>query len=547
MFFPINNKIYIEFITGERIAITGYIPLSPKINLIHKDAIVMYMYDNKLYSKYDGKTLEDKDGGKWTFNGNQFSYKKGSQNVRYTIANNYCLWLSLNGWDTYDTTGVTASSINIISFNIMEYVNWNPTSYGDFITLFGYDISSLYPFDTMNVKYPRISTANIIENGDLILYAGYKTWAQYLGSSPGLGGGTFNINNYFSKSIIIETPDTDPFAPGGDSKPGGGDGDFNKDSDPVGVPALPSISAVASDFVQVFTPSVDELKTLKDYLWSDLFDIATLKKLYANPMDCIIGLQIVPVDCSSPIQREVTVGNRPTGINLTVAGKQYYEVDCGSYTLKEYWGSYLDYSPYTQVSIALPYIGIHALDTDDVMGETIQVVYHVDILSGACIAFIKCGQSVLYEFGGNCATQIPITQNDMSQVLQSVAGLAFAIGSTALSGGLAAPMAETAGGAMLASSSANVLTSKPHVEKSGAIGGSAAVMGIQRPYLIINRPNQALPKGQNTFMGYPTYVTSELSKCKGFTTVDHIHITGVPGTDGELQELEALLKEGVII
>ena len=38
-----------------------------------------------------------------------------------------------------------------------------------------------------------------------------------------------------------------------------------------------------------------------------------------------------------------------------------------------------------------------------------------------------------------------------------------------------------------------------------------------------------------------------LNDCHGFTMVEYIHLHDIPATDEEIQEIEALLKEGVIL
>ena len=344
---------------------------------------------------------------------------------------------------------------------------------------------------------------------------------------------------------VTEEPSSDPFEPGGDTgnDDPGGNGDFTDENDDIPIPPVPTLTAVDTGFITLFNPSLAQLQSLASYMWGSLFDISNWKKLYADPMDCILGLSIVPVAVPNGASKEVKVGNLGTGISLTTAGSQYVEVDCGSLNVNEYWGAYLDYSPYTEAEIYLPYIGTHPLDIDDIMKKTISVKYHVDILSGACTAYVKCGGSVLYEFIGQCASSIPISGNDFTNVVNGVLTIAGAIGTMVASGGAAAPM--VAGAGTIASAAVNNL--KPSVEKSGSMSGTGGMMGVQTPYLILTRPRQALPRSQNSYMGYPTFKTVGLNEVSGYTEVDTIRLSGVPGTDAELDEIVELLKKGVIL
>ena len=339
---------------------------------------------------------------------------------------------------------------------------------------------------------------------------------------------------------IVEQEETDPFGNGGSSETGGGGGSFDNTSTPINIPNLPSLSAASTGFISLYNPSLSELNRLASYLWSDLFQIDGWKKLFADPMDAILGLSIVPVAVPSGGTREVKVGNIGTGISLTVASSQFVEVDCGSIDVNEYWGAYLDYEPYTQAQIFLPYIGTRPISVDEIMGKTVRVVYHVDILTGACCCFVKCGDSVLYTYNGQCSIPIPITGANYASVVNGVISVAASVGSLVATGGSSAPTEIPS----IATSVVNQM--KPQVEKSGSISGSAGVLNMQTPYLILIRPRQALPSKQNEFIGYPSLITIQLTELSGYTEIQSIHLENIPATQEELAEIESLLKGGVI-
>ena len=178
---------------------------------------------------------------------------------------------------------------------------------------------------------------------------------------------------------------------------------------------------------------------------------------------------------------------------------------------------------------------------DDIMNKPVHVKYHIDILSGACAAFVKCGESVLYTFIGQCASSIPITGSDMTNVINGVINAAVSIGSMVATGGATAPLAVPS----LASTAVNGM--KPNIEKSGSMSGTGGMLGIQTPYLILTRPRQCLPASQNTFLGYPSFITASLGDISGYTEIENIHLDGIPCTDEELNEILSLLKNGVIL
>lgn len=356
--------------------------------------------------------------------------------------------------------------------------------------------------------------------------------------------GSKSVWETFWTDIEPTEPDDDPYEAGGNSGTGGGTGTFSGTGDSIEFPSLPTLSAVSTGFITLFNPSIAEMQNLANYMWSDVFDIGLYKTLFADPMDCILGCSIVPVAVPNGGTKTVNVGNVSTGISMTVAASQYVEVDCGTLNVEEYWGSYLDYDPYTKAEIYLPYCGTHALQVDDIMGKAVHVKYHVDILSGACCAYVKCGSSVMYSFVGQCSSSIPISANDWTNVVNGALTIAASVGSLIATGGASAPMAVGAAAAVTGTIYGGGI--KQNVEKSGSMGGTGGMLAVQTPYLILTRPRQALPKKQNTYTGYPSFITTKLEDLKGYTEIDSIRITGVPATDAELNELESILKSGVI-
>lgn len=353
------------------------------------------------------------------------------------------------------------------------------------------------------------------------------------------------VSDYFTGNPPVPSPiqQTDPYAAGGNSESGGGEGTFEDESDGIDFPPKPSISAVDTGFLTIYIPTLQELTSLSRYLWnSDATTIDFWKKLVADPMDLILGLNMLPFEIESSGSKSVVVGMIDTNIDMQYTNDQYVEIDCGSIHIDKFWDAYLDSDPYTRFELYLPYCGTHPIMADEVTGKDIAVKYLVDILSGSCVAFVKCGDSVLYQFAGNCAAQIPVTANQFSDMVRSAISVASAIGTMVATSGATAPMGLTS----IASTATNSSALKPAVEKSGAVSGMSGQLAIQTPYLIITRPRQCIPENQNKFIGYPSYVTMTLSDLTGFNVVSDIHIEGVPATSAELDELESIIKEGAI-
>ena len=344
-----------------------------------------------------------------------------------------------------------------------------------------------------------------------------------------------------------------PYGEPGTSSTGGGDGSYGDpdEVDPTSVPDLPTISASSTGFITIYNPTSANLSSLGSFLWSNLFDINTFKKLYTDPMDCIISLGIVPCIPTSAGSQNIMFGNIDTGINCTYLATQYVKVDCGSVDIRKYVGSFMDYSPYVKISLFLPYIGFINLGTDDIMGGSINVTYHVDILSGDCIAFIThSSKGVLYSYTGNCLTNVPVTAanyaNSLRNYYEAVTGIIPSTCNGAASGGAAGAAGGAINGALSAASNI-ILNTKPDYQRSGSLGGSSGIMGVQRPFIVIERPNISVPNNVQHYMGQTSNITANLGGLSGMTIVESVHLEGIPCTTEELSEIEALLKGGVIL
>lgn len=315
--------------------------------------------------------------------------------------------------------------------------------------------------------------------------------------------------------------------------PDTGDGDT-----PPGVPPTGS----ASSLYAIYNPTLSQINAFGAWLWSDNF-VDQIKKLFNDPMQAIIGLHKVYAQPSTSGSQTIKVGYLDSGVSAKVVSNQYTTIDCGTVRLSEQFHNVFDYSPYTAVNLYLPFIGIVSLDVADVMRSSIHIVYHVDVLTGACLAEVKVIRDgyggTLYQYAGNAAVTLPISSGSYMGIVASIASIAGGIAGTIASGGAALPM--------LASAAGSALNARTRVEHSGSFSGNAGAMGSKIPYLIISRPQTALAQNFQNYIGYPSNSTVTLSSCNGYTKVKEIHLENIPATNNELTDIETKLKGGVII
>lgn len=320
----------------------------------------------------------------------------------------------------------------------------------------------------------------------------------------------------------------------------------DKTSEPVDFPPLPLVSALGTGTVNMYRATQTSLREFSQFLWTGDF-IDNVKKLFQDPMEALISVQIVPY---SPPQSD-TLSNVymswiDTGVQMYPLTNQFLEIDCGTLTVSEFWGSFLDYPPNTEISIFLPYIGLKSLSVQDVMDRTIELRYHIDCLTGTCLAMLKCSgnglNSVLYQWSGNCNQQIPISARDFSSVYSS------SINAVALAGMALATGTKAAGKALIAATSVGAaLNTDTHVRQGGSIGGCASYLGIQKPYIIICRPLDSTPTDFNEQTGRPSNLTGTVGNFSGYLECTYCHLENLVATDAEKREIESLLKSGIFL
>lgn len=340
-------------------------------------------------------------------------------------------------------------------------------------------------------------------------------------------------NEWHSAGTIPPAPDP--------SGPGGGDRPSDDGGEPVDFPGLPTTSVINTGLISLYTPDNTQLRSLAGVLWGNDFE-QSIKKVLNDPFDGLIGLSMVPFSPTTSGSVSCEIGNFDTEVTMPLVNAQYYTLDCGTVTVQENWKNALDYNA-TNCEIFVPFVGFRPLDIQDVMGRTLALKYNVDILSGAAIAILKCGDKCLYEWPCNLSYDIPLTGSNKSALYTGLISVAMSgLGGLAAGGAMGA-----VGGA--ATSAINVAThAQSNVQRGGSLASNTGVLGEFLPYIVLHRPKQSLAQNFKTFKGYQSNITSALGNCQGYTEVDFIHLTGISGaTDTELQEIEQLLKSGVII
>lgn len=286
---------------------------------------------------------------------------------------------------------------------------------------------------------------------------------------------------------------------------GGGGGDYARYDETVAIPSLPTTSITDLGVSNLYHVTNQQLKDFSAYLWSDNF-FNTILKNFDSPMENIISLSMIPEVNFNEASAEIVIGNASSGCQGKKLFTNFYELDMGMINVNEYYKNFADYD--TKIEVYLPYIGIRDIPVDACMSGYVKVVYHVDVFSGSCVAFIqtqvgKGAWHVISTFNGNIASGIPLSGANFMGMYQGMIG---AIGS-AVSGNVVG----------MASSLTNA---KPSYQRTGNIGAMVGALSIRYPYLIFTTPQVFTAKTFKENRGYISNLSGYIKNFSGFLQCD---------------------------
>ena len=251
------------------------------------------------------------------------------------------------------------------------------------------------------------------------------------------------------------------------------------------------------DFFTIYEPTNANMQKINDAIFINAADGTTInvqqyfssyKKFYCK----------IPVAGYKPLKG----GRYDFGEQAPYVKEHTIVVDCGSVEIPEENQSLLDYSPFSRLTIYLPFIGFQELDDKVVVGHTLKVQYVVDVLSGRCLAqlFVDSTdlKSCFAEYGGTIAAdEIFGTDNGYNYYG------AYELMTTMQLGELSCYV---------------LIHTKIPLEGD-----------------IVN------------YKGLPTNEIVRVGDVTGFVKYSSIHVDGMTATDSEKSEIESLLMSGIFV
>ena len=331
----------------------------------------------------------------------------------------------------------------------------------------------------------------------------------------------------------------------------------------------PNLTAIDA-FNRTYVISKNDVDTLGRAFWSAnnsiLEKIEKAWELFGEkPINGVINIMLFPFDVRSKTgavsQEYITIGEYDTGIyayRLPQSAHARYSL--GSFTwIKKFNGSFLDYTPYTEAELYVPFFGVMPLPNEHFLGKTISIDLVVDFITGAatCIIFVTEGSKkhpVIYK-NATIGIQVPVSGDDVNQRITAMLDNSLSIADSMIDMGKGAAEAVTgnvvsgakqAGKAALNLISPNFSPSTMY-QSAGSSTPECSLYLPKKPYLILYYPRLIDINDYGHLIGYATMEEGFVRDFSGFTVFTNIDMTGVPATQQEKEMIQALLNGGVFV
>ena len=385
---------------------------------------------------------------------------------------------------------------------------------------------------------------------------------------PGGGGadGTYNYKNMVASNLII-THDLDAAkkyvsdgtipsdydyddptkAPSGGGDAGGGDdnnggeGDSGSDHRDDIEPKQPTETAMTLSNVNLYALEKSQLQAFINDIcsvsWAEI-SINTLTGIYNNLTDSIQSIRVYPFAVSdlgsTTIVDSIICGFFEHTANVNALTSDISIKTAGTYDLKEVFGGWADYAPYTDIDLYLPYIGFTRLDTNLFMKHSITVKYSIDVLCGVITYFVLCDKTTILIKSAKICADVPISLasgiDTFTDVTKNVASF---------------------GGNLASKRPVGMLTGSSEVQTPEMVS-NATESGIfympTKCAIKIVRPSYTRAKNYDSRFGYPCYGAYKLNSLTGFTVVENYKSHYTKGIKKEEEDMiKNMMESGVYL
>lgn len=348
------------------------------------------------------------------------------------------------------------------------------------------------------------------------------------------------------------------------------DGKINPDNPSEQIPYYPDNSTEKTPIEQAYiTPStfgqscVYTPTTTKNFLrWicDNTVDISNWARLFANPADVIMGINLYNLDIVAHDTARVSHNGQTNilGVSTDIPNYSILDgynniVDGGTLMLQAYYGNYADFTSMTY-QMFIPFVGFTSLRACDVVNHVLRLYYAVDFATGSAVAFVNSDDRLIYSSPCTVAGKIPLSTSDKNSqminntlsILGSVSGLMGGIASGNVGGGVGS-LLNGLGGLQMQTNYSNK--------------GSLSAVNIYKllpAFIERTRYDLFFPSDDQQYLGAkyqgaagaPSTYFDALINCAnagGFVQSDVVYLTSDTATEAEKTEIISLIKSGIYL
>lgn len=341
------------------------------------------------------------------------------------------------------------------------------------------------------------------------------------------------------------------------------------------------------------------------------WSIGITDAFFVEPSECLRSITVYPFNPTNYLgeltgtETTIKVSNKDIDLDMPsnrIENRRVLTISGGNVAVPHKYNNFLDYEPYTTVSVFIPFLGYADLPTDLVMGKNLHLDYYCDIETGEAIASIipytvvngiEVYEEVVYSEKLQLGYQLPTVKTNVSQQMTSLFGAVLSIAGGALSGG--AGLASGLSGALsnlatnyksyaqsnkkpsdtaafrnrrdfikkdfisdITSDFTNFITNNTVdvigslKQKTISVGGGNLVSSLSKVKRTFSSrivyPNVNYPNNYNHTVGKPSNFSGKLKNLHGYTELSGFHLEGMKNcTTSEQEAMNKVLRSGFLM
>ena len=265
-----------------------------------------------------------------------------------------------------------------------------------------------------------------------------------------------------------------------------------------------------------------------------------------NAIRSCIWLPFRPVITAAGDQ-EIYLGNYKTGVIANRILEPVVQLPQVNIAIPWQASDWRRNSPYTQVYLYIPFIGVVSLPASQLTGaETIGVLSSLNVISGDLSVNVVNGTQVLGSYGANVAMPVPLGSSNIPQrqVVNTIMSSTIGAGAAAVGGNLGL----SAGAAMLSGVAASLGLQLGGVPTS--VGGlsSGASSGLSTNIICFTsfHDTNVAPGSVSGAVGLPSFAVKQIGNLSGYVQC-HEFSLNASAESGDLDAVNAYMNSGVFI